>query len=992
MSSEKDQFPKSCKLLATYFDISSIQSGQSLILLKQNSGIKGLCDMLYTSPTKGIDPSTQDLREKHFGKNQPYTRERHSILHIIWDALQDTVLQILILAAIISLVIGVIQDPESGWIEGVVILIAVLIVLTVTATNDYIKDGQFIKLSLSTNIHRVIVTRDNREQEIPASGLVVGDLMHITPGEVLNVDGVLVKSTKVTVDESSISGESSTVYKQTIVDNQETDPFLISGSKIIEGYGMMIVCGVGVNSINEKIRQISGFDNEEEQTPLQERLGHLAILLGKIGLIAGIIMTFVLILYTSIEAIIDNEWTSDETSEIISAFIIGIIILVVAIPEGLPLALTLSMAYSVIRMKEENIFVRHIRGCEVMGAATNILTDKTGTLTENKMKVTESEFFCKKSRNGKLNLNKDEENLLCKVICRNTTAFFKDVNGVEEISGSRTEGALIDLDKALGQDIYVYRDAQEELFKFAFTSESKKMTTVYNVYNQGFEVYTKGAAEIVLPLCEFYQSETGRIEPLDQEEKTKISEQMEEFAKKKLRVLALAYKASDQNPTDLVEQQDFEQGLIYIGLIGMQDKVRKEARNSVIRVQNAGITVRMITGDNTETAISVAQATGILENVMSKKELSVSVMTGKEFREQSGGLNHVKDINGEICNFKLNNIEQFHETIKYLRVISRCSPEDKLLLTVGLKELGEVVAAIGDGSNDAAALKQSDLGIAMMSGTQLAKQCSDIILLDDNFNSVLNTVKWGRNVYASTRKFLQFQLIVNIVALFVSILGGATLRSPPITAVQMLWVNLIMDSFAALALATEPPTEKLLESKPFGRTENIISKDMILTITTQCIYQIIVLSIILYLGPDIFDIDEGWGSDDWSEENGKHYTIFFHTFVMLQIFNEINCRKISMFEMNVFKDFFNNWMFQAIFWGTFAMQIIIVEFGGKLLNCSKLSFGVHLVCIGVGISGLVFGVLVRVFVRMYRMKDFKTSCKKERYDDRTKLLDENIED
>ena len=822
MNTESEPFLGSGRILETYFDISSIQSGKSLILLKQNLGIKGLCDMLLTSPTKGIDPSTQDLREKHFGKNQPYTRERHSILSIIWDALQDTVLQILILAAIISLVIGVIQDPESGWTEGLAILVAVFIVLTVTATNDYTKDGQFIKLSLSTNIHRVIVTRDNREQEIPASDLVVGDLMHITPGEVLNVDGILVKSTKVTVNESSISGESSTVNKQTIVDNQETDPFLVSGSKIIEGYGMMIVCGVGVNSINEKIRQMSGVVNEDEQTPLQERLEQIAILLGKIGLIAGIIMTSVLILYTIVEVILEEEWTSDNTSEIISAFLIGIIILVIAIPEGLPLALTLSMAYSVIRMKEENIFVRHIRGCEIMGAATNILTDKTGTLTENKMKVTESVLFDKKSSNYKLNLNKDEENLLCKVICRNTTAFFKDVNGVEEISGNQTEGALIDLVKALGQDIYVYRDAQEELFKFAFTSESKKMTTVYNVYDQGYEVYTKGAAEEILPLCEFYQSETGGIEPLDQEEKTKISEQMEEFAKQKLRVLALAYKASDQNPTDLVEQQDFEQGLIYIGLIGMQDKVRKEARNSVIRVQNAGITVRMITGDNTETAISVAQATGILETQLSKSDLSAAVMTGKEFREQSGGLNYIKDKNGEICDFELNNIEQFHFTIQYLKVISRCSPEDKLLLTVGLKELGEVVAMIGDGSNDAAALKQSDLGIAMMSGTQLAKQCSDIILLDDNFYSVLNTVKWGRNVYESIRKFLVFQLIVNVVALFVSILGAATLRSPPITAIQMLWINLIQDSFAALALATDPPTEKLLETKPYGRTEKII--------------------------------------------------------------------------------------------------------------------------------------------------------------------------
>jgi Ca2+ transporting ATPase len=356
-------------------------------------------------------------------------------------------------------------------------------------------------------------------------------------------------------------------------------------------------------------------------------------------------------------------------------------------------------------------------------------------------------------------------------------------------------------------------------------------------------------------------------------------------------------------------------------------------------------------------------------------------MTGKDFREKSGGLIQIRDSQGAITEFKLANPEQFALVTRSLRVIARCTPEDKLLLTIGLKELGEVVAVTGDGSNDAAALKQSDIGIAMMSGTQLAKESSDIILLDDNFASVLNSVKWGRNVYSSTRKFLQFQMTVNIVALFMSILGGITVSDAPINAVQMLWVNLIMDSLAALALATEPPSDGLLETVPFGRTENIITYDMMVIIASQCLFQCLVLIIILYLGPQLFNIEESWGHDHWSQSNGKHFTIFFHCFVMLQLFNEINCRKASLSQVNVFKDFFNNWMFQLIFISTFVVQMLLIHFGGQYLKCARLNLQEHLICIGIGIIGLGFGILVRASFSAYRFKDFYRANKREEYKD-----------
>ena len=972
--------------LAGFFSLESIRDGKSLKYLSSINGVQGLSDCLESSLAKGIDSDSLTSRAEKFGRNQGYFRDRKGIVSIIWEALQDTVLQILILASMVSLIIGTMQDRSQGWIEGSVILLAVLIVLTVTATNDYIKDGQFLKLNKATQIHHVTVTRDGKEQEIPASQLLVGDLMHVSPGEVLNVDGILVKSTKLKVDESQITGESSTVSKESAKGNDlQCDPFLLSGSKIIEGYGLMIVCGVGMNSINEKIRQMSGVDNEEEETPLQERLGNLALALGKVGLYAGIVLTGTLLLYTAVDAVGAGEWRRHNSADAISALIIGITVLVVAIPEGLPLALTLSMAYSVIQMKKENIFVRHIKGCEIMGAATNILTDKTGTLTENKMKVCCGKVFgAEFAKTEELELDVDKRHLLSKVIARNSTAFFKVVDGKQEISGSRTEGAMIDLVQLLGEDIYKYRDPEQEILRFPFTSETKRMTTVYNCYNKGFEVYTKGAAEVMVDLCHYYLNSCGQVAVLDSVVRDEFMGLISFYTSQRLRVLGLAYRSSDCLGRVDMELEELENGLVLIGLVAMQDKLRPEAEISVQGVQRAGIVVRMVTGDNIETARAIAKKLSILPNDkegMDSLEESSCVMTGKDFREKSGGLIQIRDSQGAITEFKLANPEQFALVTRSLRVIARCTPEDKLLLTIGLKELGEVVAVTGDGSNDAAALKQSDIGIAMMSGTQLAKESSDIILLDDNFASVLNSVKWGRNVYSSTRKFLQFQMTVNIVALFMSILGGITVSDAPINAVQMLWVNLIMDSLAALALATEPPSDGLLETVPFGRTENIITYDMMVIIASQCLFQCLILIIILYLGPQLFNIEESWGHDHWSQSNGKHFTIFFHCFVMLQLFNEINCRKASLSQVNVFKDFFNNWMFQLIFISTFVVQMLLIHFGGQYLKCARLNLQEHLICIGIGIIGLGFGILVRASFSAYRFKDFYRANKREEYKD-----------
>jgi len=946
-----------------------IRNGKSLAILKKHNGLLGITQTLKSDLMRGIscEPESLKMREEHFGNNQPYVRERKGFWFFVWESLKDTVLQILIVAAVVSLVIGFAQKPSSGWLEGVAILSAVVIVVIVTAVNDSMKEKQFIKLNQQVDTHKVVVTRDGSEKEISAKELLVGDIMCIGPGEILPADGLLVKGSNIVVDESALTGESDTVKKSELRGSDyNSDIFLISGSKVIEGNGLVLVCAVGPHSVQGKNKRLTDHLEEDQETPLQESLTGIAAGLGKLGFYAGLVLTIVLIGHISFDSVVDGKWDKEATEGLVSAVILGITILVVAIPEGLPLALTLAMAYSVFRMKEENIFVRHIKGCETMGAATYVCSDKTGTLTENRMKVTRSKFY----RTQGTHLTEHQKKVVCQSISRNTTAFITLKEGVQELIGNRTECAMLQLVETYGEKYQLLREINSIKVQFAFNSSSKRMTTVYG-YQGKTVVYTKGAPEVVLKYCKYLAMPDDSVAVLDEKLTDEIKEEIASFSKDGLRVLALACKTTEEVYEPDISQEEFEKDLVFLGLLGIEDPLRSEAKNAVDKVQHAGVKVVMVTGDSLETAIKIAKESGILEPSFTNEESQA--MEGYEFRQRAGGLVTQFDENEKVSGFKVGDIEAFKEMASGLKVIARCSPEDKLLLVMGLRQLGEVVGVTGDGSNDAAALKQSDIGLAMMSGTALAKESADIILIDDNFMSVVNSVKWGRNVYSSIRKFLQFQITVNVVALVVSIVGALTVEDSPLTAVQMLWVNLIMDSLAALALATEQPTEDLFESKPFGRNESIINSDMYATIVSQTVYQVAVLLVLLYLGPSIFDIEESFGKDDWTEDNGRHFTMFFHTFVMLQVFNEINCRKLSLKEWNFFKNFFQNMMFAVILVATVAIQLMLVELGGEPLKCSPLSLEQHAACILVGAAGLLVALIVRICATSFKFKSQQKS-------------------
>lgn len=446
---------------------------------------------------------------------------------------------------------------------------------------------------------------------------------------------------------------------------------------------------------------------------------------------------------------------------------------------------------------------------------------------------------------------------------------------------------------------------------------------------------------------------------------------IDKFATEALRTISLAYKEIKGNP-DSFSDDYLESDLTLLAISGIKDPIRPEIQTAVVQCKEAGITVRMVTGDNLTTAIAIAKDCGIID----KEELilpnSYIAMEGKKFRELVGGIvwefPNEKDINKR-GKSGVKNKEEFKRIAQTTRVLARSTPDDKYLLVTGLIELDNVVAVTGDGTNDAPALKKADVGFAMgIAGTDVAKEAASIILLDDNFKSIVTACKWGRNIYDCIRKFIQFQLTINIVALFMSFLGAVVLSHSPINAIQMLWVNLIMDTFAALALATEPPNDELLKRQPYGRKESIITPNMWRNILGQSLYQIIVLTLILFLTPSLFKIP------NTADHKGKfvakhfvHFTIFFNTFVMIQIFNSINCRKLKRNEFNMFKDFFNNPLFFVINLATFIVQVLIVQFGGEFIKTAPLTVYQHLFCVLVG----AFCLLVSILIKLIPLGTFK---------------------
>uniref|UniRef100_A0AAQ4QWY0 Calcium-transporting ATPase n=1 Tax=Gasterosteus aculeatus aculeatus TaxID=481459 RepID=A0AAQ4QWY0_GASAC len=1035
-------------------ELMELRSAEAVSKIQEAHGdVQGICRRLKTSPIEGLSGNPVDLEKRHasYGQNFIPPKKAKTFLQLVWEALQDVTLIILEIAAIISLglsfyhppggdseacgeVAGGVEDEgesQAGWIEGAAILFSVIIVVLVTAFNDWSKEKQFRGLqSRIEQEQKFTVIRKGQVIQIPVAEMVVGDIAQIKYGDLLPADGILIQGNDLKIDESSLTGESDQVRK-----SLEKDPMLLSGTHVMEGSGRMVVSAVGLNSQTGIIFTLLGAgDHDEEKkvkkkqkTPkrrqsdrppktqdgialeiqplkseeaaeseekeeakpvkkvnvtkkeksvLQGKLTKLAVQIGKAGLIMSAVTVIILILFFVIDnfGIQGRSWLAECTpiyiQYFVKFFIIGVTVLVVAVPEGLPLAVTISLAYSVKKMMKDNNLVRHLDACETMGNATAICSDKTGTLTMNRMTVVQAYVGDTHYRTvPEPDAIKPETlEVMVNSIAINSAYTTKILppekeGGLPRHVGNKTECALLGLVLDLKRDYQPIREEipEEKLYKvYTFNSARKSMSTVLKNADGGYRMYSKGASEIVLRKCSSIldaQGQPRNFKPKDRDEMVK--KVIEPMACDGLRTICVAYRdfPAEAGEPNWESENDILNDLTCIVVVGIEDPVRHEVPEAISKCQRAGITVRMVTGDNINTARAIATKCGILlpgEDFL--------CMEGKEFNQQ------IRNDQGEVEQ------ERLDKVWPKLRVLARSSPTDKHTLVKGIidslvGETRQVVAVTGDGTNDGPALKKADVGFAMgIAGTDVAKEASDIILTDDNFTSIVKAVMWGRNVYDSISKFLQFQLTVNVVAVIVAFTGACITQDSPLKAVQMLWVNLIMDTLASLALATEPPTESLLLRRPYGRNKPLISRTMMKNILGHAVYQLVIIFTLLFAGEKIFDIDNGRNTPLHSPPS-EHYTIVFNVFVMMQLFNEINARKIHG-ERNVFEGIYRNPIFCTVVLGTFALQIVIVQFGGKPFSCTALTIDQWLWCVFIGVGELLWGQLISA-IPTHRLKFLK---------------------
>ncbi|KRY32599.1 Plasma membrane calcium-transporting ATPase 3, partial [Trichinella spiralis] len=1036
-------------------------------IVQDYGDMKELCRRLKTSPTHGLsDPSDIERRRQIFGANYIPPQKPKAFFQLVWEALQDITLIILVAAAIISLGLSFYSPPhdsefggddseqQASWIEGLAILVLVVVVVLVTAGNDYTKERQFRGLQQKIeHEHKFSVIRNGEQTQIFVTDLVVGDICMVKYGDLIPTDGIIIQSNDLKVDESSLTGESDFIKKSV-----DTDPFLLSGTHVMEGSGKVVVTAVGLNSQTgiimtllgaaksveeeemkkrkkqgrKKNRKNKSFSVEphdatqsllagtdlhnskvpgdgvvisdgethlhaaanlkpdkkrdeqqqqqqqqsqqsytkKERSVLQAKLTRLAIQIGYGGSFIAALTVIILILRFCIEeyGIKARPISVLDVQYFVKFIIIGVTVLVVAVPEGLPLAVTLALAYSVKKMMKDNNLVRHLDACETMGNATAICSDKTGTLTTNRMTVVRS--YIGKSLYKEIpkwdQLDENIRSLMLTCISVNSSYASQVVPGekgqLPKQLGNKTECGLLGFVMAMGQSYQRVRDEvpEDRLVKvYTFNSVRKSMSTVIekNDSQGGYRLFSKGASEILLGKCKFILGADGTAQVFRQQDKDEMVRRViEPMACDGLRTICLAYKdfvaANPENnqiqyrgQIDWDDENAVVKDLTCIAIVGIQDPVRPEVPDAIRKCQRAGITVRMVTGDNVNTARSIAMQCGIIE-----PGSDFLILEGREFNAR------IRDQNGEIRQ------ELLDQVWPRLRVLARSSPTDKYTLVKGMIDSSysanrEVVAVTGDGTNDGPALKKADVGFAMgIAGTDVAKEASDIILTDDNFTSIVKAVMWGRNVYDSIAKFLQFQLTVNVVAVVVAFIGACAIEDSPLKAVQMLWVNLIMDTFAALALATEIPTEELLRRKPYGRTKALISRTMMKNIIGHSLYQLVVIFTLVFVGERIFDIDNGRYAKLHAPPT-QHFTIVFNTFVMLTLFNEINARKIHG-QRNIFEGLLRNPIYYCILGGTFICQIFIVQFGGFFFSTAALTADQWLWCIFLGLGDLLWGQVV----------------------------------
>ncbi len=957
---------------------------------------------------KGLSNQQVEENRSKYGENILTPPKKDPWWKLFFEKFNDPIIRILLIAAVIAVAVGLFH---GSFTEGIGIIIAILLATFMSFINEYKAGREFDILNKVNDDVEVKVIRNGNVTTIPRRQVVVGDIVIVEIGEEIPADGEIIESLSLTVNESSLTGELTTRKwaANVNVDSEATFPSykLLKGTTIVEGNAYYKVTEIGNETEIGKTAHEASIQ-ENQPTPLTVQLEKLSKLIGVIGFaVAGLafwaflandlikgnlaftisqwfvlfsillpilillirvwlpvvydlfalvgksrelpkilkvpisklwykqllgaififfIVTGVAYLF-SVNIFNSNSWFKiDEIELLIQYFMVSITLIVVAVPEGLAMSVTLSLAYSMRKMTANNNLVRRMQATETMGAATIICTDKTGTLTRNEMRVMESHFF-----NGNISDQFNvATNLIHKSLAVNSSAHLDISKETVKPIGNPTEGALLLWLNDNGIDYKKIRSAFEIKSQIAFNSENKFMATAgFSSLSGRWLILLKGAPEVVVSKCKSMLSSNGisSISRFDEE----YGEILKQSQGKGMRTIAFAYKELDEELKFGADISSMIDDLVLVGFVGIADPVRDDVKDAVTECKEAGIGIKVVTGDTIVTAREICRQIGLCDGENSDNQF----LSGKEFAELSD--------------------EEASQVIDKIRVLYRARPTDKLKLVRLLQEKDEVVAVTGDGTNDAPALNKANVGLAMGSGTSVARDASDIILLDDSFNSIVSAVRWGRSLYSNIQRFLYFQLVINLLALAIVLLGPLVGVSLPLTVTQMLWVNLIMDTLAALALATEPPHKEVMKQKPRKSSDFIISPSIKKSLlVTSALMFVFLMAFLKFLNID-------------GEISIKELTIFFNVFVLLQFWNLLNARTIGT-NHSAFHELFGNKSYLIILCAILVGQIIIVQFGGSFFRTTPLSIPTWLIIIFSTSAVLWIGELKRLITNRIKKK------------------------
>lgn len=867
-----------------------------------------------------------------YGVNLLTPPKRPSLWKLYLEKFEDPVVRVLLVAALFSLIISIV---ENEYAETIGIIAAILLATGIGFFFEYDAGKKFDLLNAVNEETLVKVIRNGHIQEIPRKDVVVGDIVVLETGEEVPADGELLDAISLQVNESNLTGEP-VVTKTTVeADFDEEATYasnrILRGTTVVDGHGTMRVEAVGdATEIGKVARQST--EQNTEPTPLNIQLTKLANLIGKIGFtVAG--LAFLIFFIKDVVLVYDfssfhtfRDWLPALRATL-QYFMMAVTLIVVAVPEGLPMSVTLSLALNMRRMLSTNNLVRKMHACETMGAITVICTDKTGTLTQNLMQVYEPNFYSLKN-NGELGED-DLSKLVMEGISANSTAFLEEEadGGKPKGVGNPTEVALLLWLNGQGRNYLSLREDAKVLDQLTFSTERKFMATLVQSPLIGKKVlYVKGAPEIVLSKCKDVFLDGSRVDAV--EYRGMVEKQLLNYQNMAMRTLGFAFKIVDEAETDDCVSLVAKNDLSFLGVVAISDPIRPDVPAAVAKCQSAGIGVKIVTGDTPGTATEIARQIGLWK----PEDTERNRITGAAFAELTD--------------------EEALERVMDLKIMSRARPTDKQRLVQLLQQKGAVVAVTGDGTNDAPALNHAQVGLSMGTGTSVAKEASDITLLDDSFNSIGTAVMWGRSLYKNIQRFIVFQLTINFVALFIVLLGSLVGTALPLTVTQMLWVNLIMDTFAALALASIPPSESVMNEKPRKSTDFIITKPMRYFILGMGLAFLALLMGMLF-----------WFNNAEGGMTAHRLTVFFTFFVMLQFWNLFNARVFGTSD-SAFKGISKSYGMELIILAILGGQILIVQFGGAVFRTVPLDLMTWITIVASTSLVLWIGELIRFVQRL----------------------------